>query len=238
LRCEYGCRSDKLSVIGHGVATFPFTNQSRAKELLKFGDRPVILQFGFLHEKKGTESLLRATGMVVKNHPNALLVVVGGPHVSYRNDPASFREFVSRLTSLIKENGLDNNVVIRTEYVPDELAPLYFASADIVALPYIEHFGASGVLARAMAMGNAVVATRVNPFFETIDDGVTGILVERNNEPELADAIDEILSNSKLREALGRNLKDSASKLSWQNVARQHLALYSQVSEYNSKLHY
>jgi len=238
LCCEYGCRSDKISVIGHGVATFPITNQSRAKELLKFGDRPVVLQFGFLHEKKGTESLLRALGIVVKNHPSALLVVVGGPHVSYRNDPASFREFVSRLTSLVKQNGLDNNVVIRTEYVPDELAPIYFASADIVALPYIEHFGASGVLARAMAMGNAVVATRVNPFFETIDDGVTGILVERNNETELADAIDEMLSDSKLREALGRNLKASASKLSWQNVARQHLELYSQISEYDSKLHY
>jgi glycosyltransferase involved in cell wall biosynthesis len=235
---EYGCRSTKISVIGHGVATFPFTNQNLAKELLKFGDRPIVLQFGFLHEKKGTENLLRSLGIVVKKYPNALLVVVGGPHISYRNDPVSFREFVSRLRSLVKENGLENNVLIRTEYVPDELAPIYFASADIVALPYIEHFGASGVLARAMAMGKAVVATRVNPFSETIDDGVTGILVKRNDETELANAIDEILSDSKLRETLGRNLKDSSNKLSWQNVAIQHLELYSQVSEYSSKLNY
>ena len=235
---EYGCRSSKISVIGHGVAVFPFTNQSRAKELLKFGDRPIVLQFGFLHEKKGTESLLRALGIVVKKYPNALLVVVGGPHVSYRNDPVSFREFVSRLGCLVKEKGLENNVLIRTEYVPDELAPIYFAAADIVALPYIEHFGASGVLARAMAMGKAVVATQVNPFFEMIDDGVTGILVERNDETELAKAIDEILSDSKLRETLGRNLKDSSNKLSWQNVARQHVELYSQVSEYSSKFSY
>jgi glycosyltransferase involved in cell wall biosynthesis len=205
-------------------------SRSAAKEFLGFHKRKVVLNFGYIHEKKGIEHLIRAMGAVARAHPDALLVVAGGPHVSHAARPSEFREYVDRLANAVKEVHAENNVLLRTEYIPDDLLPIYFSSADVIALPYVEQFGTSGVLARAMAAGRAVVATRVNPFFEIIEDGVNGLLVDPGSSAQLSNAIIRLLDSSLLGDSLGNNLKSSARSLQWPDVARMHVEVYSLIA--------
>jgi len=227
---QYGYPAQNISVIGHGIEPSITMSRSAAKEFLGFNGRKVVLNFGYIHEKKGIEYLIRAMGEVMKAHPDSLLVVAGGPHVSHTARPSEFREYVDKLINAVNEVHGENNVVLRTEYIPDDLLPIYFASADVIALPYVEQFGTSGVLARAMAAGRAVVATRVNPFFEIIEEGVNGLLVDPANPHQLSSTIVRLLDSSTLRESLGANLKSSARDLWWPDVAQMHVEVYSLIA--------
>ena len=108
---------------------------------------------------------------------------------------------------------------------------MYFSAADIVVLPYVEQFGASGVMARAMAEGKPVVASRLNSFLEIIRDGVNGLLVDPASPGQLSDAIIRLLDSSALRDSLGSSLKNSARDLWWPEVAKMHVEVYSRIAD-------
>jgi len=227
---QYGCPSGKISTVAHGVSNLPLLSKQQARHLLDLEDRPIILNVGFLHEKKGIEYLVRAMSTVLKENPKALLVVAGGPHASYAGN-IRFQEYVARLRQLVSSLDIRDSVILRTQTVPVELVPIYLASADVVVLPYLEHFGASGVLAHAIAAGKPVVATRVNPFFESLQDGVNALLVNPGNENELAGAILKLINDSGFGEYLAKNLRNSAANLGWGNVANLHLKIYSDLAK-------
>jgi glycosyltransferase involved in cell wall biosynthesis len=230
LSVEYGYPARDISVIGHGIEPSIVMNRNAAKEFLGLGGRKVLLNFGYIHQKKGIEHVIRAMGEVSRAHPDALLVVAGGPHVSHAARPNEFKDYVEKLATAVQETHAENNVLLKTGYIPDDLLPIYFSSADVVTLPYVEQFGTSGVLARAMASGKAVVATRVNPFFEIIEDGVNGLLVDPESPSQLSDAIVRLLDSSVLRDSLGNNLKSSARGLRWSDVAKMHVEVYSLIA--------
>lgn len=226
---EYGYPSKNISVMGHGIEKPILTSRAASKQILGLEGRKIVLNVGYLHEKKGIEFLIRAMGSVAKTHPEAVLVVAGGPHISQTN-PEEFHGYVEKLTSIVDEVHAENNVVLRAEYIPDHLLTIYLSAADMIVLPYVEQFGTSGVLARAMAAGTAVVATRVNPFFEIIEDGVNGMLVNPGDSGQLSEAICRFLDNETMRDTLGNNLRASARDLAWPDVAKMHVELYSQMA--------
>ena len=59
-----------------------------------------------------------------------------------------------------------------------------------------------------MVAGLPVVATRVGGVPEVVEDGVTGILVPPGDAGQLADAIDRLLGDDKLRRRMGSSGRD------------------------------
>jgi len=228
---EYGYPIGNISVIGHPIPQPMMMSRSSAKEILGFEGRTVVLNFGYIHEKKGIEYSIRAMGSVMRAHPDSLLVIAGGPHVSHSARPNDFLEYLEKLKRTVNEVRAENNVVFRAEYIPSDLIQMYFSAADIVVLPYVEQFGASGVMARAMAEGKPVVASRLNSFLEIIRDGVNGLLVDPASPGQLSDAIIRLLDSSALRDSLGNSLKNSARDLWWPEVAKMHVEVYSRIAD-------
>ncbi len=100
-----------------------------------------------------------------------------------------------------------------------ELVDRYYA-ADIFAFAPIwnEGFGLPPV--EAMAAGLPVVTSRSGTVMETVVDGKTGYLVEKNNATELADALLRLLRDDKRREAMGRaGRKRALGYFSWDAIA-------------------
>jgi glycosyltransferase involved in cell wall biosynthesis len=230
LSSEYHFPQNNISVVGHGVEPLLGLSRGDAKVFLGFEGKRVVLNLGYLHEKKGLEYLIRSMGPLSKSHPDSLLVIAGGPHGSLYSRPREFQEYVEKLNRIVKESHLEDNVLIRAEYIPEDLLSIYFSSADVVVLPYVEQFGSSGILARAMAAGKPVVATRVNPFFEIIQDGINGLLVDVADSAQLSTAIGRLLDSTPFAESLGSKLKNSARKLLWPDIAKMHVELYSRIA--------
>jgi glycosyltransferase involved in cell wall biosynthesis len=101
-----------------------------------------------------------------------------------------------------------------------ELVDRYYAS-DIFAFAPIwdEGFGLPAV--EAMATGLPVVTSRSGTLVETVVDGKTGILVEKNNPEELAEALLRLLNDADLREAMGRAGRQRVmGHFTWDRIAK------------------
>ena len=89
-------------------------------------------------------------------------------------------------------------------------------SCDVLILPsFSESFGL--VLIEALACGKPVIGSNVGGITEIITDDV-GLLVDPNNIPSIADAIDRIVNNDDFRLALSLNARDRAIDFSKVNI--------------------
>jgi len=93
-------------------------------------------------------------------------------------------------------------------FVPRVQLGSYYERAAVVCVPSRRE--GYGVVAReAMAYGRPVVATRVGGLVDTIEDGITGLLVDAEG---LAPAIKRLLGDETLRRRLGSAAREAAQR--------------------------
>jgi len=92
-----------------------------------------------------------------------------------------------------------------------DLFALYVAAA-VVVVPSVWAEPLSRVLLEAMHMGRAVVATDVGGTPEAVENGVTGLLVPKEDPGALAKAISEILLDPRRREQMGAAARQRAAR--------------------------
>ena len=106
----------------------------------------------------------------------------------------------------------------------------HYHFASIFAFPSVweEPFGMP--LVEAMASSMPVVATRGGAFPEIVEDGRSGLLVERSDAQALADAILQLLSHPKQRDAMAQAAFERAStRFSWDRIIVDLLEKYEQL---------
>ncbi|HEX9367802.1 MAG TPA: glycosyltransferase family 4 protein [Vicinamibacterales bacterium] len=105
-------------------------------------------------------------------------------------------------------------------------------AADLFVMPTRnEAFGL--VYQEAAAAGLPAIGTRLNAIPEIIEDGETGLLVTPGRVPELAAALDRLISSAELRERLGRAARAKIELDADPGVHRARLmALITQVSQH------
>lgn len=182
----WGIATEKIEVIYNAFET-PKVNVSRDEARKKLGISPedeVVVSIGRLVPWKGFETLVDIFRGLLKTHHRAKLYIIGdGPEKN-------------NLESRIKNYELSNNVFL-TGNVSHEDALLYLAAADAMALN-TGYEGLSHTIMEAMALGVPVITTRVGGNPELIEDGVSGRLVEYQDEEALSKAIGETLSDAAL----------------------------------------
>jgi glycosyltransferase involved in cell wall biosynthesis len=139
-------------------------------------DGKVLLFFGLVRPYKGLLDLIDALPAVL-NEMDVMLFVVG----EVWGDDAPYHE---RLRAL----GIADRVQWVDRYIANDETALYFAAADLAVLPYREATG-SGVLQLALGLGVPVVATRTGGMEESVEDSVTGFLVDPGDVAGLSGAI-------------------------------------------------
>ena len=121
-----------------------------------------------------TDLLLRIFSIVNKKMPNAKLLIIGRP---------TFRNYYKKLKKLANKN------VIFKEFAGSDELPYYYAACDLyVTASLWEGFNLPA--AEAQACGKKVVAFNVCSHTEVVKNG---ILAEKNNMKEFADAITKLI---------------------------------------------
>jgi glycosyltransferase involved in cell wall biosynthesis len=209
-----------------------------------------ILYSGAVSPHKGLHVLLEAFVPVARQFPDVQLDIVGpiGNYPLEENFDLLDRQTIrsvaqfyaitpwSLIRSMLLRKGTDREGYLRylKESLPadvadrvsflgmiprSELVDRYYA-ADIFAFAPIwnEGFGLPPV--EAMAAGLPVVTSRSGTVMETVVDGKTGYLVEKNNAAELADALLVLLRDDQRREAMGRaGRRRALGHFSWDAIA-------------------
>lgn len=87
------------------------------------------------------------------------------------------------------------------------------------------------VATEAAAMGKPAIGTKVVGLEESILDGKTGILVQKDNVNEFSRAIKMIIQNKELRRRLGSYARETAHGFTWEKIAAQREDFFHKVIE-------
>jgi phosphatidyl-myo-inositol alpha-mannosyltransferase len=169
---------------------------------------PVVLFVGRLDARKGLPVLLGAFARVLAAGTRARLVVAGKGQM--------FEECRERAAEL----GIAGDVHF-AGFVPAELLPRYYASADVYCSPALGGEAYGIVLLEAMAAGAPVIASDIPGYNEVVQDGVSGVLAAPGSEEALAAAIRDLLGDAERRQALSNAGRAQAESLSWARIAER-----------------
>ena len=180
----------------------------------------LIVFVGTIFELKGIRQLTDAIPKVVARYPSARLIAYGRD----TTDPATGRSLIEVLRERVPPK-LAGRVTFAGG-VPRERLPELMAKASVCVYP--SHTEAMPIAwVEALAMGKAVVASRIGPSPEVIDEGVSGLLCDGRNPDSIADTLLEALQSKELRARLGNAARERAEKLfSLDKLIHENIAYY------------
>jgi glycosyltransferase involved in cell wall biosynthesis len=203
-----------------------------------------LLYVGRLAPEKGVHILLDAFRIVLEQHSDARLKLIGPELVVSREAlfPNCEDPHVLELEPLFQSGAYAELLRAKVSELPSgslsflnqgvkfvDLAPHYH-SASIFAFPSVCEEACPLPPIEAMASGLPVVATRDGPLPELVEDGRSGLLVERSNVQALADAILHLLDNTDRRDAMAESaFKRASSRFSWDRIVEDLLEEYEHL---------
>ena len=215
----YTADTRKIRIVPNGVDIQKFKpaqDREAIKHQFGLGDNPCILFVGSLIPRKGLPFLVEAAKKITKTFSKIKFLIVGeGPSKN-------------QLLSTLKTANLSNNFKFLGN-ISEDMLPALYNCAEAFVLPSIQE-GQGIVLLEAQASGKPVVAFDVGGVNEAVRGGETGLLVERGNSEELADALLRLLSDKDLREKMGANgRKFVVDNFTWDICAQGMLRVYCEA---------
>ncbi len=165
-----------------------------------------VLMLGFINEWKGHDIAVKAIYNVKKQIPDVKLYIVG---------KAYDMKYTKKVEKLIDNLGLTENVIMRTEYVPDEEYDDYLNTCEMAIMPY-RRITMSAVLSDLIAAKIPTVISDLEQLREYTDDKASYVPVDDSRK--LAKEIISVLSQSLKRRQLSEGFEGLARRYSWENV--------------------
>lgn len=149
----------------------PAIPQSEARQKLGLDeDKKYMLFFGFIRNYKGLDLLLEAVAQNGVRETGALLIVAG-----------EFYEDSKPYLDIISKHGLEDQVILKTEFIPNAEVAMYFSAVDLVVQPY-RNATQSGVSQVAYHFEKPMIVTDVGGLAEFVPHNKVGFVCKP--EPE------------------------------------------------------
>lgn len=178
-------------------------------------DKKVIVAVSRLVPRKGQDTLVKAMPAILREHPDAHLLVVG---------PGAYRV---KLEKLARRLGVTKNITF-TGAVDVEELPGHFVVGDVFALPVRTQLGGLSVeglgivFLEAQAAGVATVSGNGGGAPETVIDGETGLVVDSRDLDDVVAQISSLLSDAPTRQRLATAArKNVMEKWTWHVLGYQ-----------------
>jgi glycosyltransferase involved in cell wall biosynthesis len=162
-----------------------------------------VLSLGVLEPRKNLRGLLAAWSSCVKRLPDEIWLVVAGAQAP---DNVFGKLEIGEIPPQVHFTG----------FVPDESLPALYSGA--LALVYVSVYEGFGLPAlEAMASGTAPIVADNSSLPEVVGDG--GIAVDPYDTEAIAAAIEQLIEDSALREALEARGIERSRRFSWDRSA-------------------
>lgn len=170
----------------------------------------IMLFFGFIRKYKGLDILLDAMKIVkaqtiARGLPPVKLLVAGE---FYEDDKPYLQQ--------IKDNGIEDVLVLKTDFVPDSEVKYYLCAADVVIQPY-RNATQSGVTPLAYHFETPMIITNVGGLTAMVPDGKAGLVAE----PDAASIAEKIMEFYETgADHFIPGLQEEKNKYTWDNMVR------------------
>ncbi len=158
-----------------------------------------LLFFGFVRKYKGLDILLKA--LSDERLKDVKLIVAG----EFYDDPQEYHDLITDL-------GIQNQVILRSDFIPSEEVKYYFCAADMIVQTY-RTATQSGVTQIGYHFERPMLVTDVGGLAEIIPHKKSGYVT--STEPNsVADAIDDFYTNNREKE-FAANTKEEKKRFNW-----------------------
>lgn len=223
-----GIAEEKIIVNPNGVDTEKFRPDIggvAARQELGVDEGEILAGFvGTFGPWHGVLTLAEAITLMPEDRRVRFLLVGAG----------RFRDEVERI---IRTAGKEDQVIF-TGHLEHERVPALLDACDILLSPHVpledgsEFFGSPTKLFEYMAMGKAIVASRLGQIGEVLTDEESGLLIEPGNARQLAEAILRLSESCDLRERLGSAARRAAvAHHTWTQNAQRVIDQYRELSQ-------
>lgn len=222
LRYFPSAQSGQITVVHHGYdhqLYRPMTDSGADQAVLKRYQltTPYLIYVGRLESKKNIIGLLNGFRRYLQDNPQSLvqLVLVGRRSTDY-----------GAVNNLLADPVLRGRT-IELGWLPEEAVPSLMRQASGFIMPsWYEGFGLPVV--QAMAVGTPVLLARTGSLPEIGEQAA--IYFEPDNTDELAQKINQLITDSQFRQQLIEAGPRQASQFSWPKAAQETLAVLEQAN--------
>jgi len=180
-------------------------NRNDALSALKLDQNCIyLLFFGFIRNYKGLDILIRAFSDSRLRGKNLKLLVAG-----------EFYENETLYRNLVRESGLEKDVIFYDHFIENTEVGLFFSGADLVVQPY-KSATQSGVTQIAYYFDKPMLVTNVGGLKEIVEHGKCGYVVEPD-PGNIADAIIDYFDNNR-ENAFTQCVRKEKARFSWNKV--------------------
>lgn len=190
----YGISGDKVIVLPNAADPRRFSPDVDEKPLrskLKLEGKIVIGFVGGFYPWHRLDFFCSALAVLKKHGKDIMALLIG-------NGPQK-----SQIKKLVVKHGIKDQVIFLDTVNHHDL-PDYLAVFDVAVMPHSNEYGSPMKIFEYMAMGIPVVAPRLGPIMDGIDDEVEGLLFKPTDSQSLANALGRLIENGPLRRAMGR----------------------------------
>jgi glycosyltransferase involved in cell wall biosynthesis len=211
---KLGIHENKLNVILNGSDPIEAPDRWESRAALGIAPDKIVAGFaGRMEDQKAPNRLIDAALLLLPKIPELHLLMIGeGPKKEY-------------LEARVKKAGLTDRVI----WLGAVDARRYMPAMDIFVLPS-QYEGFPYVLLEAMHAGLPIVSTPVGGALESIVPGVSGIIVPHGQKKEMVAAIERLVTDAGLRQAMARASLDRAAKFSIAKMVASTERLYMERS--------
>lgn len=215
--------SSKIVTFTPGVDPARFHPHLNAEKIFgryHLSNKIILLTVSRLEVNKGVDKVINLMPEILNKYPQAVYVIVGrGPEEKY-------------LKRLAAEKAKDN--ILFVGEASDEELPLFYASCDVFILltrevpskGYVEGFGI--VFLEASACGKPIIAGKAGGSVEAVEDNVTGLIVNPQNDKEILSALERLLEDPDFCNKLGSNGRIRVKKqFDWDVKRKQYIDIIS-----------
>jgi glycosyltransferase involved in cell wall biosynthesis len=215
----------KCVVIPNGIELHKFSNQKdenaekTRKKLGVSSTDPIILYLGRLMATKRVSDLINAMPIILREIPNAKLIIVG-----------KWNKNALELRKVIKELGLIQHIIMVDHIAYSEIQD-YYGMASVYALPS-SYEGFPFTIIEAMASGVPVIAAEIPGITEQITHKITGLLHPVGDVEAIASGVCQLLIDHSLASKLSTNAKKMVEeKFTWDVIGSKTEKLFIDVIE-------
>ena len=215
----------KIRVITGGIDIKDYNHDINTSQIeRKYGldDRDIVIYIGRLTKEKGVEYLIRAAKKI-----KAEIFIIGG---------GSYKKFLMNYAKLLRTQNVHFLGYIDKGSI-DEVKQFY-RKARVCVVPSVWDEPLGLVILEAMAMETPVVASRKGGIPLAVKDGYNGFLVRARSAKAISRAVNQILSDDKLRKTLGQNARRTVEeRFDWERIiAPKFFPIYDKVAQETKNL--
>lgn len=146
----------------------------------------IILQFGFIDERKNTENIMVAIESLDDELVEKITLLVIGKFAG---------GYKVKFESLLNEN-MTLRVILVDEFIPNNEMEATFAQSDIIARMNLHFYGSSGVVGIAAKHNKPVLVSSYGVMAEEVEKYKLGKIAHPENIYEIKDALETILDKN------------------------------------------